>query len=495
METNDLSLAVIPLDDLKKFISKNNYIVPNNTNDIYNLVLDIIESNDYSYITDNIRDWIKAEWLMKYSDFINALPIYKSSDIILSEDFMINDTVNLIELSKQLNLTMPDKEQILRILTYLGKLYNDMSIFDSLPPDMIRKIIENLDCKSMILMCELSSKIAKICKQDNMLESILKDKFNKMGYDVEDFNLYMFQYMCLVLNRQYPTMTGYGDKLYILNNDYINIISFNNDLPDLLEIEVAFQVNNVLQIVYFGNDKLLLLNDDGTIDYLTLDNYEKFKIPYINNIIYILPDSNRAISANGSNFRFDLDGNKYDIIYDDIIEESYGICDLLKLKSNGIVYNGNRLISDINSIIDISSGNCHNLAVRSDGRVYSWGNNDYGQLGRDDIYHDKYLIQDLNNIIKVLAGDGISLALTNEGDVYRFGRSDNNNPQLIDEIINGIELYQNRNYVLTNLKSRDLDDLDMIYDLDKNNYNYQFVRTSDNIYYILIGDIITSFKL
>jgi len=490
METNDLSLFIVPLNDLKKFIRKNNYIIPNNVNDIYDLVLDIIESNDYSYINNNIRDWIKARDLMKSTDFTKPLSTYKSSDIILSE------YKDLIKLSKELDLPMPDKEQILRILTYLGKLDNDMSIFDSLPPDMIKKIIENLDCKSIILMCELSRKIAKICKQGNMLELILKDKFSKMGYDVEDFNLYMFQYMCLVLNKRHPTMTGYGDKLYILNNDYINIITFNNDLPDLLEIEVAFQVNNVLQIVYFGNDKLLLLNDDGTMEYLTLDNYEKFRIPYLNNIIYILSDSNRAISANGSNFKFDIDGNKYDILYDDIIDESFGICDLLKLKSNNIVYNGNKIIPDINSIIDISSGNCHNLALRSDGRVYSWGNNDYGQLGRDNIYDDKYLIPDLNNIVKVLAGDGISLVLTNEGDLYRFGRAlDSNNPQLIDEIINGVELYQNRNYTLTNLKSRDLDDLDILYDLDKNNYNFQFVKTSNNIYYVLIGDVITSFKL
>ena len=129
-------------------------------------------------------------------------------------------------------MIIPDKDQILRILTFLNKLDSDISVFDSLPVEMIKNIMENLDCKSMLSIYKLSNKLSKVCKQENIIESILKDKFTKLGYNVKDFNLNMLQYTCLVLNRGHPTMTGYSDKLYILNNNNINIINFDHDLEN-----------------------------------------------------------------------------------------------------------------------------------------------------------------------------------------------------------------------------------------------------------------------
>ena len=484
MDINNLS--TIPLNNLKEFIIKNNYIIPTRQEEIYNLVIDIIDSGDYSYITNDIIDWVKARDLRHL-----PLPTYKSSEIILSP------YPNLFDLSKTLNLTIPDKDRILRILTYLNKLDNDISIFEVLPVDMIKNILKNLDCKSTILMCKLSTKLSKICQQENMLELILKDKFTKIGYEVKSFSLDMLQHMCSVLNRQHPTMTSYGDKLYVLKDNYINVITFNNDLESLIEIEVAFEVVDVIQIVYYHPNKLLLLNNNGTIDYILLDNYKKYKITNISNIIYILPNTNKAISADGSNFKFDITGNMWDVLNNNTIDESN---DDLELKANGTVYYEGKMLQDLNDIIDISSGNGHNLALRSDGRIYSWGNNNYGQLGIENESNYPVLVPGLDNIIKVLAGDGISLVLTNDGNIYRFGRGFDTydfNPVLIDDIVNGIELYQNRNYVDYDSASIDLDaeDPEILYNFDRINYNFQFVKTINNIYYVLIGNIITSFKL
>ena len=491
MESHNLSM--ISLNSLKKFIDKNDYTVPTKQEEIYNLVTHIINSGDYYYITDDIIDWIKAQDLRDLS-----LPTYKVSEIILSP------YKDLLALSNKLNLTIPNKDRILRILTYLNKLDNDMSIFEVLPVDMIKNIMNNLDCKSMILMCKLSNKLSRICKQENVLELILKDKFTKIGYEVNNFNLDMLQYMCFILNRPHPTMTSHADRLYVLNDNRIHVIIFNNDLENFIEIEVAFEAINVIQIVYNYPEKLLLLNNDGTVDYINLTDYKKYRMKNINNIIYIFPDTNKAIRADGSNFRFDINGNIWSILKNDIIDESsscqrnVGYCGVLELKANGTVYYEGKILPDLNNIIDISSGNGHNLALRSDGRVYSWGNNNYGQLGVEDESTYPVLIPGLDNIVKVLAGDGVSLVLTNDGEVYKFGRGFDTydfTPNLIDDIVNGVELYQNRNYIDFDLELTGMDEPEMLHNLDITNYNFQFVKTADNIYYVLIGDIVTSFEL
>ena len=36
-------------------------------------------------------------------------------------------------------------------------------------------------------------------------------------------------------------------------------------------------------------------------------------------------------------------------------------------------------------VVKIACGSRHSLAIISDGHAYSWGANDYGQLGHDDL--------------------------------------------------------------------------------------------------------------
>lgn len=63
------------------------------------------------------------------------------------------------------------------------------------------------------------------------------------------------------------------------------------------------------------------------------------------------------------------------------------------------------------------------------GQVWSWGDGDYGKLGRggsDGCKTPKLVekLQDLD-IVKVCCGSQFSVALTKEGQVYTWGKGDN----------------------------------------------------------------------
>lgn len=69
------------------------------------------------------------------------------------------------------------------------------------------------------------------------------------------------------------------------------------------------------------------------------------------------------------------------------------------------------------------------LYVYATGQVWSWGDGDYGKLGRggsDGCKTPKLVekLQDLD-IVKVCCGSQFSVALTKDGQVYTWGKGDN----------------------------------------------------------------------
>nr|XP_057930113.1 E3 ubiquitin-protein ligase HERC2 isoform X6 [Doryrhamphus excisus] len=82
-------------------------------------------------------------------------------------------------------------------------------------------------------------------------------------------------------------------------------------------------------------------------------------------------------------------------------------------------------------VVDVAcgSGDAQTLAVTENGQVWSWGDGDYGKLGRggsDGCKTPKLVekLQDLD-IVKVCCGSQFSLALTKDGQVYTWGKGDN----------------------------------------------------------------------
>ncbi|XP_045543165.1 E3 ubiquitin-protein ligase HERC2 isoform X2 [Salmo salar] len=82
-------------------------------------------------------------------------------------------------------------------------------------------------------------------------------------------------------------------------------------------------------------------------------------------------------------------------------------------------------------VLDVAcgSGDAQTLAVTENGQVWSWGDGDYGKLGRggsDGCKTPKLVekLQDLD-IVKVCCGSQFSVAQTKDGQVYTWGKGDN----------------------------------------------------------------------
>lgn len=100
---------------------------------------------------------------------------------------------------------------------------------------------------------------------------------------------------------------------------------------------------------------------------------------------------------------------------------------------------GNRLTMDKPRIIDsllskkirdIACGSSHSAAITSSGELYTWGLGEYGRLGHGDNYNQykPKLVQSLvgKRIVQVACGsrDAQTLALTEDGNVYSWGDGD-----------------------------------------------------------------------
>ncbi|CAG9815802.1 unnamed protein product [Phaedon cochleariae] len=74
------------------------------------------------------------------------------------------------------------------------------------------------------------------------------------------------------------------------------------------------------------------------------------------------------------------------------------------------------------------SGDAHTLCVTSQGRVYSWGDGDYGKLGRGGSEGSKFprLVEKLQNvdISEVYCGTLSSVALSKEGKLFTWGKGE-----------------------------------------------------------------------
>jgi alpha-tubulin suppressor-like RCC1 family protein len=78
----------------------------------------------------------------------------------------------------------------------------------------------------------------------------------------------------------------------------------------------------------------------------------------------------------------------------------------------------------VSGVTSLAAGPDHTCAV-SQGEVYCWGDNGYGQLGREDAADGKPgAVPQLADIRSLACGDGFSCALAGDGSVYCWGSND-----------------------------------------------------------------------
>ena len=76
--------------------------------------------------------------------------------------------------------------------------------------------------------------------------------------------------------------------------------------------------------------------------------------------------------------------------------------------------------------VSCGGGDAHTLAVDSSGKVWSWGDGDYGKLGRGGSETSKTPKPVINTgpgaivVVKVVCGNQFSVALSNNGHVYTW---------------------------------------------------------------------------
>ncbi|ELP83750.1 guanine nucleotide exchange factor, putative [Entamoeba invadens IP1] len=90
------------------------------------------------------------------------------------------------------------------------------------------------------------------------------------------------------------------------------------------------------------------------------------------------------------------------------------------------IFNKPELVPQLSGIQDVSCGSCHTLALNVWGEIFSWGQDDYGQLGRsrsqkNDIPTDIEFFR--NHVVtKIFTGAFCSACITDEGMAFIWGK-------------------------------------------------------------------------
>lgn len=101
-----------------------------------------------------IADWLLAAGLQGQGVDI---PTHSASSVYLSSEVVLES------LASQLGLPMVDKERIVRVFSYLGRLQNDMAIFGLLADEEVEAIAVQLGCKTLGLLCQVSRRFTQLC--------------------------------------------------------------------------------------------------------------------------------------------------------------------------------------------------------------------------------------------------------------------------------------------------------------------------------------------
>lgn len=424
----------------------------------------------------SVIDWIIALNLVTNK---TVIPNNKSSSILFAND------KDLIILAQKLNLHEVNKERILRILKYLGKLENDMSVYDMFPEEIILNVLRNLDCKDIFLTCNYSQRFSNLCGSNNFLQLMRRKITESTGFLTNEYGLEQLKNICRIDPRRKHYLITRGARVAILDlNGQLHVygentegqlgLGHNNDIQG--NMVTVSGINNIVQASY-GHNHSLILDSFGHVYATGESNYGKLGLGK-------LDESNIATLGLENNLGPIIDDeqsiNAYTLIpgSNNIISVSTSGNHSLLLTSEGKVYSFGlgssgqlglgdyedryipELIPELHNIVQISAGLLHSLALTANGNVYSFGINNRGQLGAPiNRRANPVLISGLNNIIQVSAGAYHSLVLTSDGQVLSFGSNrygqlglgDNknrHNPELIFGLNNIVQISSGWNYSL-----------------------------------------------
>src|ERR1700679_3962560 len=169
------SFTDIPYADIIILLHEYNQPIPLEKIQGYKNAWKLIVNGKISEVPESVADFLISLNLDK-KIFIQYIKNNFPTGIRLDQIILTSEN-NLIELSSKLTLSPINKERIIRILSYLGILKQEASIFDVLPNDTIRLIALELDCRDIKLACKLSNNLSNYC-QNGGYKSMLTEKLS-----------------------------------------------------------------------------------------------------------------------------------------------------------------------------------------------------------------------------------------------------------------------------------------------------------------------------
>lgn len=280
-------INLIPLEDIKILFNQYNIRLGKDKNE---KLKELILSNRIEEAPDSIVDFIIA-----YNLLINKvkIPIYQRSEILLASK------QELKIIAQTLQTDFIDKNSIIRILTYLDKLDDDLS---SLSEETILIILNDLPCRDLISLSKTNNRLAQIINSYNLINIAKYKNFPRKdghchSYDVSQYYKENFKirstsksyeifnieelysnYLDKILDHLYQINIDLvrGDLILTINSDYRNegvyifdgcqIVSLDYKLDDYGALPKEFKVINFnTPIDYWFDGKIRGIRHNGII--------------------------------------------------------------------------------------------------------------------------------------------------------------------------------------------------------------------------------------
>lgn len=438
----------IPLDDIIYFLSKNNQPIPLNINDSYVSALKLIGSNTRPFIPNNpsdllinyessnmpnsIIDWITI-YNLAISNIISgkhlSFPIRNASTILTSDDR------DLQKLADSLSLQSVNKERIIRKLSYMNRLNNDMNVFDILSADILTYILSSLDYKTISIMRKISLKFYKY----NMT-AVFQIYLRRMTKtNINEYDTKQLIRLTKILNHSNTNIIASFNHSAILTNDH-RAYTFGDNERGQLGYDgdnkhiPTLQKNNIKPIqISSGRDHSLLLTDSGDVymyGYMPDDDIGIKNMKLIHKFTDKTPFNIVQVSARYNHSLMLTDrGQVYS--FGDNANGQLGLgnykntCEPVLIPK--LIEYGNNSTNEVEyNVIQISAGNCFSLLLSENGQVFICGYVESSVMSNDiGCITIPTCIPSLDHkIVQIAAGNNNSLLLTDTGTVYVL---DNNN--------------------------------------------------------------------
>jgi F-box domain len=288
-----MDFSQVPYGDVISFLNLRGVDISDDPNENYEIGASLITEVDRNdQIPVSIADFMIAYNLYGRMDEID---IYKMSDIY----------TNKVDPNRQLRLDFTDKDRISRILSYLGKLDNDLNIYEKIPVPILVNIMSNLSLSDIMSLCSSSRYLNQQCSDVNFWIALIQTKDSSFipQSDVQqiDINQLKRRYGFLTSSKNgWPLGSGLNDFHQLSNVSGVSLVPTRiSDVGKCIHMSstrsnTVFILEDGRAVLKGDNRHGQLGTDDNNVESTTIDpsNGEYFVMGSIasNTICLLLSD-------------------------------------------------------------------------------------------------------------------------------------------------------------------------------------------------------------